>query len=173
MCRDFIANHNAQPCDYPPGPLGNHDQVAVQGPVGWQRRKKENRLARKAAWEGTARHTSLLRCSTRPTPRTFTEAHTSRRSSVLRGTPEDVGRQGQRPVLDRCRGTGSPLWCDDAGSPLWIGGTDEMGTSGIRRRTNSSRQEFCINAVLHRPRAKCLSTPSPILSYRRQCLASC
>ena len=41
----------------------------------------------------TAQHPPLLCCSTCPVPRTLTEDHTSRRSS-LRDTPENVGRQG-------------------------------------------------------------------------------
>ena len=39
-------------------------------------------------------HPPLLSSSTRQAPRTLTEAHTSRFSSVFRGTPENVGRQG-------------------------------------------------------------------------------
>jgi hypothetical protein len=44
----------------------------------------------------------LLRCSTRPAPRSLTEAHTSRRT--FRGTPENVGRQGLR------QSSGSICW---------------------------------------------------------------
>ncbi len=46
-----------------------------------------------------AQHPSLLRGSTRPVPRTLTEAHTSRRRVALRRTPQNVERQGQREAV--------------------------------------------------------------------------
>jgi hypothetical protein len=51
-----------------------------------------------------AQHPLLLRCSTRPAPRTLTEGNTSRRRVALRGTPQNVGRQGLRQV------SGSIYW---------------------------------------------------------------
>jgi hypothetical protein len=50
-----------------------------------------------------APHPPLMCCSTRPAPRTLTDSHTSR-SSSLRGTPENVGSQGLRQV------SGSIYW---------------------------------------------------------------
>jgi hypothetical protein len=53
---------------------------------------------------------SILRCSTRPAPRTLTEAHTSRRRSVFRGTPEtenvEATRQGEAVSGRGCRRRG-------------------------------------------------------------------
>jgi hypothetical protein len=52
-------------------------------------------------------HPSLLRCSTCPAaipaPRTLSKDHSSRRSSVFRGTPQNVGWQGQREAASRYR----------------------------------------------------------------------
>ena len=74
--------------------------------------------------------------------RTLTEAHTSRRSSVFRGTPENVGRQGQRQAAS---GHGSRRRAAAAAgaSPHAQGGNAPLfddGKAGGQRRADALRQ---------------------------------
>ncbi len=91
-------------------------------------------------WAGTLRPAPpLLRCSTRPAPKTLSESHTSRRSSVFRDKPENVGRQSQQQAA---QGHRSRRRTDAAAGdlPLTQGGDAPLvdgGKGGGHRRADS------------------------------------